>query len=278
MTYDNICKYLAEQYPRNFVNWLFSESATEIQILKTELSLEPIRADSVTLLQTSNQILHLEFQTLPQSDPPMPLRMLDYWVRLHRQYRCPIEQVIIFLKYTTSELAFVEQFTAANTWHRYRVIRIWEQDPEPLLADSALLPLAALARTNSPQRLLEQVAAQVANIESATQQRNVSSCVQLLAGLRFEKDLIRQLFREEIMRESVIYQDIIQKGLQQGRQEGELAVILRQLTRRIGTVEPEMQQRLRQLSTTQLEDLAEALLDFSSATDLENWLRDRALS
>ncbi len=80
------------------------------------------------------------------------------------------------------------------------------------------------------------------------------------------------------MRESVIYQDIIQKGLQQGRQEGELAVILRQLTRRIGTVEPEMQQRLRQLSTTQLEDLAEALLDFSGTTDLENWLRDRALS
>lgn len=74
------------------------------------------------------------------------------------------------------------------------------------------------------------------------------------------------------MRESVIYQDIIQKGLQQGKQEGELAVVLRLLNRRIGTVEPEVQERLRQLSTTQLEDLAEALLDFTSATDLADWL------
>ena len=71
------------------------------------------------------------------------------------------------------------------------------------------------------------------------------------------------------MRESVIYQDILQKGLQQGKQEGELAVVLRQLTRRLGTVEPQMQDRLRGLSTTQLEDLAEELLDFSEVRDLE---------
>lgn len=82
------------------------------------------------------------------------------------------------------------------------------------------------------------------------------------------------------MRESVIYQDILQKGLQQGlqqgKQEGELAVVLRQLTRRLGTIEPQVQERLRGLSTNQLEDLAEALLDFTSATDLANWLGDRA--
>lgn len=159
MTYDNICKYLAEEYPLNFARWLFPAQAAEVEVLKTELTLEPIRADSVTLLQTSNQILHLEFQTLPLSDPPLPLRMLDYWLRLYRQYRCPIEQVIIFLKSTTSEAAFVNEFTAANTWHRYQIIRIWEQDPAPLLADNALLPLAALARTDSPRSLLAQVAA-----------------------------------------------------------------------------------------------------------------------
>jgi predicted transposase YdaD len=158
---------------------------------------------------------------------------------------------------------------------------MWEQDPQPLLADSALLPLAALAQTDSPRALLERVATQVANIESTDQQQNVSACVQMLAGLRFEKNLIRQLFREEIMRESVIYQDILQKGLQQGlqqgKQEGELAVVLRQLTRRIGTVDTGVQERLRGLSTFELEDLAEALLDFSDATDLANWLRDRSV-
>ncbi|WP_228054556.1 RpnC/YadD family protein [Gloeocapsopsis crepidinum] len=64
MAYDNICKYLAQLYPQNFVRWLLSSQVSDIQVLKTELSLEPIRADSMTLLQTSNHILHLEFQTL----------------------------------------------------------------------------------------------------------------------------------------------------------------------------------------------------------------------
>ena len=104
MTYEKICKYLAEEYLLNFARWLFP---SEVQVLKTELSLEPIRADSLTLLQSSNQILHLEFQTLPGSEPPLPLRMLDYWLRLYRQYRCPIEQVMIFLKPTMSESLYL---------------------------------------------------------------------------------------------------------------------------------------------------------------------------
>lgn len=293
MTYDNICKYLAEQYPSNFVRWLFSAESTEIQVLKTELSLEPIRADSVTLLQTSNQILHLEFQTLPPTDTPMPLRMLDYWVRLHRQYRCPIEQVVIYLKYTTSKSAFVEQFVAANTWHRYRVIRMWEQDPQPLLADSALLPLASLAQTDSPQGLLEQVAAQVARIESTAQRQNLAASVAVLAGLRFDPNLIKQLFREDIMKESAIYQEILQEGVRQGIErgqqfgrvigraegwkDGEAAMIVRLLTHKFASIDSATQEQIRNLSSTKLEELGEALLDFSDATDLVNWLRDRSV-
>jgi predicted transposase YdaD len=65
----------------------------------------------------------------------------------------------------------------------------------------------------------------------------------------------------------------MEEGLQRGRLEGELALIMRQLTRRIGTLEPKLQQRIRQLSLTQLEDLAEALLDFSDKDDLVVWLQ-----
>ncbi|HEY9300525.1 MAG TPA: hypothetical protein VIQ31_30010, partial [Phormidium sp.] len=64
MTYDNACKYLAEKYPAEFARWLLSVNTTSVQVLKTELTLEPIRADSVTFLQTPNQILHIEFQTI----------------------------------------------------------------------------------------------------------------------------------------------------------------------------------------------------------------------
>ncbi len=74
------------------------------------------------------------------------------------------------------------------------------------------------------------------------------------------------------MQESVIYQDILQKGEQKGKKQEALALILRQLPRRIGPVTPQLQEQIRSLSVPQLEDLGEALLDFSSETDLINWL------
>jgi predicted transposase YdaD len=272
LSYDNTCKYLAEQYPADFIKWLLSTETSNIEILKTELSLEPIRADSVTFLQIINTILHLEFQTLPTSNPAMDFRMLDYYTRLKREYGCQIEQVVIFLQQTTSEIVFKQEYVDTNTRHRYRVIRIWEQDPTPLLANPALLPLAALARSDSPNTLLEQVAAGVGMIEENDERQNISACTQILAGLRFDKNLIQQLFREEIMQESVIYQDILQKGEQKGKKQEALALILRQLPRRIGPVTPQLQEQIRSLSVPQLEDLGEALLDFSSETDLINWL------
>jgi len=163
LAYDNICKRLAAEYPAAFVHWLLAMDTGDIELLPTELSLEPIRSDAVYFLPQRGQILHLEFQTDPKSNPPVPLRMLDYWVRLYRQYGRPIEQVVIFLKPTTKEVAFTEEFAVGNTVHRYRVIRMWEQDPTPLLANPALLPLAVLARADAPKALLEQVAARVLN-------------------------------------------------------------------------------------------------------------------
>jgi predicted transposase YdaD len=129
LSYDNTCKYLAEQYPADFIKWLLSTETSNIEILKTELSLEPIRADSVTFLQIINTILHLEFQTLPSSNPAMDFRMLDYYTRLKREYGCQIEQVVIFLQQTTSEIVFRQEYVDTNTRHRYRVIRIWELTP-----------------------------------------------------------------------------------------------------------------------------------------------------
>ena len=282
MAYDNICKYLAEQYPTEFAQWLSTQEVTgSIKVLKTELNVEPIRADSLTLLQTANQILHIEFQTLPDSNPPLPLRMLDYWVRLKRQYRCHIEQVVIFLKATNSDAVFINELTDINTNHRYQVIRLWEQDSAPLLASPALLPLATLARSDAPNTLLEQVVTQLDRIEEPRQRENLAACVDVLAGLRFDKNLVRQLLREEMMQESVTYQDILQKGAQKGRIEGRreatLSLVMRLLTRRFGAINPELQERVRRLALEQLEELGEALLDFQTVADLGIWLEKHQL-
>ncbi|MDJ0734119.1 MAG: DUF4351 domain-containing protein [Nostocaceae cyanobacterium] len=264
MTYDNACKYLAEQYPEEFIRWLLGIEPREIKVLKTELTLEPIRADSVTFLQTENQILHLEFQTLSKSNPPLPLRMLDYSVRLKRQYRCGVVQVVIFLQETTTEAAFTDEYRDDTTIHRYRVMRLWEQDSATFLNNPALLPLASLTRSDSPQTLLTQVAERVATIPDIQVRNNIAGCIEILAGLRFEKDLIQQFLREDIMKESVIYQDIVQKEA--------FKVINRLLNRRFQNLDSSLVERVRKLSAEKLEDLGEALFDFSEVADLVTWL------
>jgi predicted transposase YdaD len=66
--------------------------------------------------------------------------------------------------------------------------------------------------------LLGQVAAQLDMIESWKQRSDISACVEILAGIRFGIETIRQFLREDIMKESVVYQEIIREGLQQGIQ------------------------------------------------------------
>ncbi|MGA9380108.1 MAG: DUF4351 domain-containing protein [Phormidium sp.] len=76
------------------------------------------------------------------------------------------------------------------------------------------------------------------------------------------------------MRESVIYQDI----LQQGRRQEALSLVMRQLDRKLGEINPTTIERVQALSIEQLEDLGIALLDFSQVADLIAWLEQQKLS
>jgi predicted transposase YdaD len=159
---------------------------------------------------------------------------------------------------------FIEAYISETTTHRYRVIRMWEQDSSLFLNNLALLPLAPLTRTNSPQSLLSQVAENVAKIGDRETKQDIVAYTEILAGLRFEKNLIHQLLSEEIMQESVIYQDILQKGEQR--------TIIRQLNRRFGEIDSSLVYQIRMLNMEKLDELADALLDFSTMADLVNWL------
>ncbi|NEQ27736.1 MAG: Rpn family recombination-promoting nuclease/putative transposase, partial [Microcoleus sp. SIO2G3] len=84
----------------------------------------------------------------------------------------------------------------------------------------------------------------------------------------------REMFIED-QRGAIIkgIQEGIREGRQQGIQEGQQALIIRLLERRVGKIAPEIQNRVGQLSSEELEALAVALFDFTSASDLMAWLQ-----
>lgn len=77
--------------------------------------------------------------------------------------------------------------------------------------------------------------------------------------------------RELIMRLEPLYQ----RDREQAKQEGEQNLILRQLNRRFGEIDASLIERAQELSIEQLENLGEALLDFTTVADLENWFNQQ---
>jgi predicted transposase YdaD len=72
----------------------------------------------------------------------------------------------------------------------------------------------------------------------------------------------------------VLLSDIKQTRVyQEAMEEGETRLLLRLLSKRFGKISDRSIQTINKLSLEQLEDLGEALLDFSVIKDLDNWLQ-----
>ena len=271
--FDNTCKFLAESFSEDFASWLLGQPITMTQLSPSELSLEPIRAYALILLNSDDFVLHIEFQTEP--DPTMGFRMADYRLRVFRRFpNKRMRQVVIYLTRSTSALVHQTAFEIPGTRHEFEVIRLWEQPTQPFLESTGLLPLAVLTQTFDAAQTLRQVAARVEAIPEMRVQSNVAASTGILAGLLLKRDFINQVLRRDIMQQSVIYQDIKDEG----RQEEGQSLILRQLLRRIGEVTPKMRSQIQTLSLTQLEALGEALLDFTKPDDLDEWMRSRSVA
>jgi predicted transposase YdaD len=82
------------------------------------------------------------------------------------------------------------------------------------------------------------------------------------------------------LKDTRVYREAKEEGREQGREEGRhqeaINLVLRQLSRRCGTLSANLSQSIASLPVTVLEELSEALLDFTSLADLTNWLENRS--
>ncbi len=269
--FDNTCKFLAETFSSDFATWLLGKPIALTELSPSELAVEPIRADALILLESDSIILHLEFQT--ETDPTMAFRMLDYRTRAFRRYpKKSMKQVVIYLKPTSSELVYQTAFDIPGTHHEFDVIRLWEQPTETFFDSPGLLPLAVLTQSPDKEQTLRTVAVRAAAITNQRMQSNVTASAAILAGLSLDKELIYRVLRQDIVQQSVIYQDIWSEGELAGALKESQSLVLRQLNHCIGEIAPELRSQIQSLSLEQTEALGEALLDFTDKSDLKSWL------
>jgi predicted transposase/invertase (TIGR01784 family) len=216
---DNICKFLAESFSSDFASWILGEAIALTKIEPSELSVEPIRADSVIFLESTAIVLHIEFQTEPNKN--IPFRMTDYQLRLYRKFpEKQIHQVVIYLSPSQSRLVYENTFNIGRLNHEFNIIRLWEQPTEIFQRYQGLLPFAVLTNNQDPEETLRQVARQIENIEDKQVQSNVAASTAIISGIALNKEIIQRLLRSEIMKESVIYQEILLAGKAEGKAEG----------------------------------------------------------
>jgi len=113
------------------------------------------------------------------------------------------------------------------------------------------------------------------SIADSSLQKVVIDLIDTIIMYKFENLSYRELeamFGLSELKRTRVYQEGKEEGEQEGRKEEARSLILRLLGRRLGKLEQKTIARVERLSLQKLEELAEALLDFSKIEDLESWL------
>jgi predicted transposase YdaD len=151
------------------------------------------------------------------------------------------------------------------------------------LESAGLYPFATLAQTDRPESILRAVAARIEEIPERDERANLAATTAILAGLVLDRERIQRILRSDIMRESVMYQVFLDEAKAEAEamvraearaesESRERQLVLRQLTRKLGNIQPQLQAQIDNLPIERVESLGEALLDFTSLADLAAWL------
>jgi len=194
-------------------------------------------------------VLHPDFQT--RYDSEMRERMLDYRVRLRRAYGKPVLSVVIWLTavgYPGAGHNRLEEVVCGQRQlvFEFAEVRLWELEPADYLAagETALLPLVPLMGAQPSAEALAQAVTAVAAVSETAERADLYTGLSVLSALRYSRELIRSLIRREAMKESPIYQEILEEGALQSRRDD----IVDTLNIRFGEVPPEITSELAEVA------------------------------
>jgi predicted transposase/invertase (TIGR01784 family) len=168
----------------------------------------------------------------------------------------------------------------SNQVHRIYLDELGDIRQSPL--GIALMVLTTLTEEEAPieaRYLLERVQQEVPSSETSRAIIDTIATIMVYKFINLSRREVEAMLGLRL-EESKVYREAKEEGILQGRQEGrqegqqqEAAnLVLRLLRRRLGTISDELGNRISHLPLSVLEDLSEALLDFSSLDDLSAWL------
>jgi Domain of unknown function (DUF4351) len=230
-------------------------------------------------------VVNCEHQSTTKAD--FNRRLFFYFAQLHRKYLQPVYPIALF--------SFDEPYRPERDSYQVRVPGLQVMDFHFLTIQLNRLDWREFLTQPNPV-----AAALMAKmeIEPVDRPRVKVECLRMIANLKLDKartflisgfidnylrlnPIEEQQFQVEVdriklpqERENVmeLTTSWMEKGIVQGRESEGRGLVVKQLTRKLGNLSPELLSRVNGLNLDRVEALAEDLLDFTSMGDLERWL------
>ncbi|MEH1873588.1 DUF4351 domain-containing protein [Nostoc sp.] len=295
--HDRLFKELISNFFPEFIELFFPDISAywerdSIEFLPQEIFTDVTEGerkilDIVLQVSVRNQdtlfIIHTEHQSYSQTN--FNQRMFTYFARLHEKYALPVYPIVIYSHDSPQTLepnSYRIDFQGKRVLEfNYEVVQLNQLKWQDFVNQRNPVASALMAKMRIDVQ--ERPTVKLMSLQLLANLGLNPAQIQLISGFidtyldlnaQEERMFQEQLASIEPKQEERVMQ-IVTSWMRQGIQQGELKMILRQLKRRIGEVNPQLQERIQTLSTDELETLGEALLDFTTAADLEAWFEGR---
>ncbi len=248
---------------------------------------ERYETDLIVRIKFQNEsayfLIHLENQS--SAEPNFDRRMFRYFARLHEKFSLPIYPIVVF-SYQEPKKPAISQYQVGFPDFKvldfnYRVIQLNQYNwrdflsrPNPVA--SALMTNMKIAPEDRPKVKAECLRLLVTLKLNPAKMQLISGFIDTYLNLNQTEEVLFQtelgsLQPQEQQEVMQIVTSWMRQGIEQGI-EREKNLIIRQLKRKLGEIDGELESQVRSFDLDYVEALGEALFDFSTIEDLRNWL------
>ena len=282
--FDIVAKDPFYVFPEDMLRFLMDRLDFEfIEHVDSNLTTVEVRHMDIlikVMLEGQPVLIHCEIQTDDSVQPDMVRRNVGYLGRCYEKYGLPIYSFVLYLRSTAGHRdpgGYFQNVPGHRFIVEYEVIRLNEVDGASILEarQPGLMPFTPLMKPPAGMSGLEWTR----HCAAVTQSLPVDSAVRnnlvvelwVMSGLAHERPHLLTFIPEVIVRESSVYQMIIERGKQLGEKESTIAHILALLDARFDvSTAPDLASLLEAIDD--LQQLGHLFHEALAVEHLENFL------
>ena len=237
--FDVVTQDIIHRFPEDVLQLIMNRTDIEyLDHIETDFAtVEKREMDSLikVLLNKELVLIHCEFQVGDSTVKDMVRRNVGYLGRCYEKYGLPIFSHVIYLRPNAGLKdpgGYRQDVAGYNFIVEYKVVRLIEIDGQSILElqQPGLIPFLPLMKPPTGLNPIQWMHRCVETTKSlpldSPTRANLLVGMWIMDGIVNERQPIANLFQEDIMQESTVYQNIIRKGIEQGERKNTIESIL----------------------------------------------------